>query len=1213
MAGRRQLGWILLFALVMCTILAIPFWLSPARAATTADTGLVSPSIAVNATFANATNAFANDAIVATRTGTNTTQRYRGYTFNLPADAIVTGIEVRVDAWRSAGTCTPSLNIALSWDNETTYTAVRNTGALGTSDPEGTLVLGGSSDLWGHAWNVAEANANFVLSVQTQGLTGCTLSLDWIPVRIYYNQSTSTFTPTPTSVPARAVVINEVAWGGTAADANDEWIELYNTTAAPIVLTNWTLSDGGDINITLSGTIPAFGYFLLERTDNTTVSDILADQIYTGALSNTGETLTLRDPQGNVVDTANGDGGTWPAGTASPGFYSMERRNALTADSDTNWISNDGVHRNGLDANGNPINGTPKNLNSASFLLTATPTHTPTSTFTPTPTATRTAERLLITEVLYDGTMTDEGDEFIEIYNPNTFAVNLDGYKVGDEETRGGGEGMYLLPAYVLNPNAVVIIARNAAQFRNRFGFDPNFELVTTGALTDTLSVPDLTRYTTWATGSLAFSNSGDEALLLGPGDQLVDAVAWENSTAYASLGLYDDPNDKAKPNASEPQSLQRYGTDDRNNMIFDFLHGAPSPGTRVMPPTFPAPPPGATMPNGMFAFWGDIHSHSTASDGSGPPRMAYATARANGLHFYALTDHDAWLTLDGTEWNEIGNAAASANVDGTFVALRGFEYSHDSKGHLSVFGTTTWVSRDDPNYDTLPEFYAWLAAQPNAIAQFNHPDPAYGGTFDNFAFNAGASSKIFMIEVGNNGNGYVRYEPQYPQSLSKGWRVAPTNNSDNHWLTWGSDTPHRTGIIAPSLTQADVLDAFRARRVFATEDKNLAIALQSNGAWMGSTITTKPLLNFTVTLIDPDAEPVTLSLYDNGTQVRTQSFTGSLITWNVSINGNPSHYYYVRAVQADGDIAYTAPLWTDNTPLPTAIPPTEAPREKRWDLGPVSVDTARNTDLYRYVEVEACVTVPPGVFSDRYIYLHDATGGIKVYMASRVGNFPAMQLADRVAVRGRVEVSSGEREIDVQDAGTIQLRGSCGSVAPVRYATGKIEKNLFGWLVEVTGNVVSVTPPYEFVLNDGTGDLLIYIDANTGIRLTNITRGQTVRVAGIVSQSRNRVAVLPRYTTDLTILQNVATPTRPRTPTGAAPTRTATRVLTPTLVPTKSAQLIETPTRQVVLAPPRLAPVESPPIQIDAQAIAVAGATTSAMMGFAFFALAFVLWRRQK
>ena len=30
-----------------------------------------------------------------------------------------------------------------------------------------------------------------------------------------------------------AVVINEVAWGGTAASTADEWIEFYNLGAAP--------------------------------------------------------------------------------------------------------------------------------------------------------------------------------------------------------------------------------------------------------------------------------------------------------------------------------------------------------------------------------------------------------------------------------------------------------------------------------------------------------------------------------------------------------------------------------------------------------------------------------------------------------------------------------------------------------------------------------------------------------------------------------------------------------------------------------------------------------------------------------------------------------------------------------------------------------------------------------------------------------------------
>ncbi len=161
------------------------------------------------------------------------------------------------------------------------------------------------------------------------------------------------------------VVINEVAWMGTAANAADEWIELYNITAQNIDLTGWTLKSADTSpNITLSGSIPAHGFFLLERTDDTTVSDITADQIYTGGLVNTGESLTLRDSSAQVIDTANGDGGAWPAGNDTSKL-TMERRNPLAADTDDNWASNDGVTRNGLDASGAPLNGTPKARNSA--------------------------------------------------------------------------------------------------------------------------------------------------------------------------------------------------------------------------------------------------------------------------------------------------------------------------------------------------------------------------------------------------------------------------------------------------------------------------------------------------------------------------------------------------------------------------------------------------------------------------------------------------------------------------------------------------------------------------------------------------------------------------------------------------------------------------------------------------------------------------------
>ncbi len=175
-------------------------------------------------------------------------------------------------------------------------------------------------------------------------------------------------TAQPTQNPAAVegdVIVNEVGWMGTDASAYDEWIELYNNTESDLDLSGWSLSDGGDVSVTLSGIITAGGYYLLERSDDDTVSDVLADQIYAGNLTNAGESLSLRDPLGALIDSANGDGGGWPAGDNTSPKRTMERIDPTSPDDDPNWADNDGLTRNGLDANGQPINGTPKALNSA--------------------------------------------------------------------------------------------------------------------------------------------------------------------------------------------------------------------------------------------------------------------------------------------------------------------------------------------------------------------------------------------------------------------------------------------------------------------------------------------------------------------------------------------------------------------------------------------------------------------------------------------------------------------------------------------------------------------------------------------------------------------------------------------------------------------------------------------------------------------------------
>jgi uncharacterized repeat protein (TIGR01451 family) len=161
------------------------------------------------------------------------------------------------------------------------------------------------------------------------------------------------------------VVINEVAWMGTAASPFDEWVELHNTGELTISLHGWELQDGGGLIISLSGELAPRGYYLIERTDDDTVRDVTADlfgSFGSGGLGNGGEVLTLADSLGDTVDTANADGGPWPAGDNDT-KRTMERIDATAGDSDDNWCTNDGVTRRGEDANGDPINGTPKAQN----------------------------------------------------------------------------------------------------------------------------------------------------------------------------------------------------------------------------------------------------------------------------------------------------------------------------------------------------------------------------------------------------------------------------------------------------------------------------------------------------------------------------------------------------------------------------------------------------------------------------------------------------------------------------------------------------------------------------------------------------------------------------------------------------------------------------------------------------------------------------------
>lgn len=245
----------------------------------------------------------------------------------------------------------------------------------------------------------------------------------------------------PVQAAESTVLINEIAWMGTAESANNEWVELINTGEAEVDLTGWILraTDGSPV-INLAGKIPAGGYFLLERTDDDTLPAVTANQIYVGSLSNTGEDLELVDAGGAVVDgvDATGEDG-WPAGDNIT-KATMERKG-------------DGLWQTSAEAGGTPlaVNSTGLIIEEEEEVATTTASSTSTNQaaggvsgdINETTVKKRATDEPMINELLPDPVGSDDKDEFIELYNPNINEINLSGWrletKLGSFEFKAGG------------------------------------------------------------------------------------------------------------------------------------------------------------------------------------------------------------------------------------------------------------------------------------------------------------------------------------------------------------------------------------------------------------------------------------------------------------------------------------------------------------------------------------------------------------------------------------------------------------------------------------------------------------------------------------------------------------------------------------------------------------------------------------------------------
>jgi hypothetical protein len=146
--------------------------------------------------WSNMTNIYLSDdsraTVVVNTTGTVNPSDYMYVTnlsFSIPSDATITGIQVDIERY---GTSIQDDTLTL-WKNGAAYG--NNKAATGTTWPttsgtEAYVSYGGSADLWGGTWTVADINAsNFGLqfAVKTGLATNQTAYVDHIRITVYFS------------------------------------------------------------------------------------------------------------------------------------------------------------------------------------------------------------------------------------------------------------------------------------------------------------------------------------------------------------------------------------------------------------------------------------------------------------------------------------------------------------------------------------------------------------------------------------------------------------------------------------------------------------------------------------------------------------------------------------------------------------------------------------------------------------------------------------------------------------------------------------------------------------------------------------------------------------------------------------------------------------------------------------------------------------------
>ncbi len=332
--------------------------------------------------------------------------------------------------------------------------------------------------------------------------------------------------------------------------------------------------------------------------------------------------------------------------------------------------------------------------------------------------------------------------------------------------------------------------------------------------------------------------------------------------------------------------------------------------------------------------LWGDLHSHSAVSDGSGDPDDLFRYARdAAGLDFAAVTDHDHWgmpfLDASPESWRAAEETVHRWNDPGRFSAFLGYEWTNWIHGHRQVIyggDRGPLLSSLDPATDTPSELWAALRGH-DALTIAHHsagdpmptdwripPDPAMEPVTEIVSVHGSSESADGPGTIAGfvPGNG-VR------DALRRGYRLGLIGSGDEHdghpgLARLAGPSGGLVAVFAPENTRAAILAALRARRCYATNGPRIILRFQLGGVNMGGTLPPGPA---------PSSLPLVCRVVGTAALDRVDLIYGGQVADTIPAGGRrefffhaevpplpPGAWVYLRVIQQDGGTAWSSPIW---------------------------------------------------------------------------------------------------------------------------------------------------------------------------------------------------------------------------------------------------------------------------------------------------------------